>query len=61
MDSEYRQAREVSGLYAELGDATQKIELLESRILALEAEVNALLVLSGEYLSMLQRTRSPWA
>ena len=60
MDSEYRQAREVTQLYGELGDATQKIELLESRILALEAEVNALLVLSGEYLRMLRRARSLW-
>ena len=60
MDSVYRQAREVSGLYAELGDATQKIELLEARIRALEAEVNALLALSQEYLSMIQRARSLW-
>ena len=57
---EYQQAREVTGLYADLSESTKQIELLEARIVCMEAEVNALLVLSQEYLRMLQRTRSLW-
>ena len=57
---EYQQAREVTQLYAQLSDTTAKIEWLEGRIVCMEAEVNALLVLSQQYLSMLQRTPSLW-
>ena len=57
---EYQQAREVTQLYALLSDTTANIELHQARIICLEAEVNALLVLSQEYLRMLQRTRSLW-
>ena len=57
---EYQQAREVTQLYALLSDTTAKIELHQARITCLEAEVNALLVLSQEYLRMIQRTRSLW-
>ena len=60
MDREYRQAREVTKLYDQLSEATQKIELHQARIICLEAEVDALLVLSQQYLSMLQRARSLW-
>ena len=56
----YRQAREVTLLYEELSVATRKIELLEAQIQAPEAEVNALLALSQEYLRMLQRARTVW-
>jgi hypothetical protein len=54
---EYRQAREVTLLYAELSDAHRKIEKLQARILCLEAELSALLALSQDYLQMLQRAR----
>ena len=57
---EYQQAREVTQLYALLSDTTANIELHQARITCLEAEVNALLVLSQEYLRMLQLTRSLW-
>ena len=46
----YFQAREVTRLYADLGEAQHKIELLQARIAALEAEVDGLLALSQDYL-----------
>ena len=55
---EYRQACEVSQLYAELSDAQARIEVLEARIATLEAEVSALLLLSQEYLRQLQQARA---
>ena len=60
MDREYQQAREVSRLYADLSEAQKQIELHQARIVCMEAEVDALLVLSQEYLRMIQRTRSLW-
>ena len=58
MDREYRQACEVTRLYALLSDAEEKIELLQARIAALEAEVDGLLALSQEYLRRLQWARA---
>ena len=58
MDREYRQACEVTQLYAELSDAQAKIEALQTRISALEAEVDALIALSQDYLEQLQRARA---
>ena len=58
MDREYFQACEVTRLYALLSDATEKIELLQARIAALEAEVDGLLALSQEYLRRLQWARA---
>ena len=55
---EYQQAREVTRLYAELSDAQSKIEWLQARIAALEAEVTALLALSRSYLEQLQWARA---
>ena len=58
MDRDYRQACEVSHLYAELSDAQAEIELLQARIACLEAEVDALIALSQDYLEQLQRARA---
>ena len=58
---EYYQAREVTRLYAQLSDTTAKIEGLQAQIQCLEAEVDALLILSQNYLSQLQRARGFWA
>ena len=58
MDRDYQQACEVTQLYALLGDATEKIELLQTRIACLEAEVDALIALSRDYLRQLQRARA---
>ena len=55
---DYQQAREVTRLYALLGDAQAKIEWLQARIACLEAEVDGLLALSQEYLRRLQRARA---
>jgi hypothetical protein len=54
----YQQAREVTQLYAELSDAEAKIELLQARVTALEAEVDGLLALSQDYLRQLQHARA---
>lgn len=66
-DAAYRQAREVTRLYAELGDATRRIEELEalgadlsSRLSAARAEIEALLLLSQRYLQMLCRAKDVW-
>ena len=58
MDREYLQACEVTRLYALLSDAEAKIEWLQARVAALEAEVNGLLVLSQDYLRQLQHARA---
>ncbi len=58
MNREYQQACEVTQLYAELSDAQHKIEFLQSRISALEAEVSALLLLSQDYLRQLQHAQA---
>ena len=58
MDREYRQAREVTQLYAELSDAQAKIEALQARVAALEAEIDGLLALSQDYLRQLQHARA---
>ena len=58
MDREYLQACEVTRLYALLSDAQGKIELLQARIACLEAEVDALIALSRDYLEQLQRARA---
>ena len=58
MDRDYFQACEVTRLYALLGDAQEKIELLQARIACLEAEVDGLLALSQDYLGQLQRARA---
>ena len=58
MNREYRQACEVSQLYAQLSDAQAEIEALQARVAALEAEVDGLIALSRAYLEQLQRTRA---
>ena len=58
MNREYQQACEVTRLYAELSDAQAKIEWLQTRIAALEAEVDGLLTLSQDYLRQLQWARA---
>ncbi len=58
MNREYQQACEVSRLYAELSDAQAKIEWLQARVTALEAEIDGLLALSQDYLRQLQRARA---
>ena len=58
MNREYQQACEVSRLYAELSDAQVKIEWLQARVAALEAEIDGLLALSQDYLRQLQRARA---
>ena len=58
MDREYRQACEVTQLYAELSDAQAKIELIQARVVALEAEIDGLLTLSKDYLRQLQHARA---
>ena len=58
MERDYHQAREVTRLYALLGDAQEKTEALQTRIAALEAEVSALLQLSQDYLRQLQHARA---
>ena len=58
MNQDYRQAREVTRLYAELSDAQAKIESLQTRIAALEAEIDGLLTLSQDYLRELQHARA---
>lgn len=55
---DYQQAREVTRLYALLGDAQAEIEWLQARIAILEAEVDGLLALSRSYLEQLQRARA---
>jgi len=55
---EYRQACEETQLYADLGDAQAKIELLRACIACLEAEVDGLLALSKDYLRQLQLARA---
>ncbi len=58
MDRDYRQAREVTQLYADLGEAQQHIELPQARIATLDAEVTSLLALSQECLHQLQHARA---
>ena len=58
MNRDYQQACEVSRLYAQLSDAQVKIEALQARIAALEAEVDGLIALSRAYLEQLQRARA---
>ena len=58
MNREYRQACEVSQLYAQLSDAQAEIEALQARVAALEAEVDGLIALSRAYLEQLQRARA---
>jgi cell division protein FtsB len=58
MNREYQQACEVTRLYAELSDAQAKIEWLQARVTALEAEIDGLLALSQDYLRQLQRARA---
>ena len=58
MERLFFQAREVTQLYALLSDAEAKIELLQARIAALNAEVDGLLALSQDYLRQLRRARA---
>ena len=58
MEKDYQQAREVTRLYDDLGEAQAKIEWLQARVTALEAEVSALLLLSQDYLRQLQHARA---
>ena len=58
MDKDYQQAREVTRLYDDLGEAQAKIEWLQARVAALDAEIDGLLALSRSYLRQLQQARA---